>query len=166
MNGSGIADWNVIDALPLPNRAVTSVDVFEGDGTANTAYVSFSGFSVNTPETPGHVFLTTDGLSAAPHWTDISGDLPDLPVNRILVQPRREDSGHGHKDEGQALLYAATDIGVFRSRDGGRHWKLLRGLPNLAISALASRLLSSRKKSRTISRVRSPWKSRIMFSSR
>ena len=36
-----------------------------------------------------------------------------------------------------ASLYVGTDIGVFRSRDGGGHWKLLsRGRPNVAISGL------------------------------
>jgi hypothetical protein len=134
IDGSGLATWTNIDAAPLPNRSVTSIEPLDGDASGNTAYVTFSGFGVNTPEAPGHVFVTTNGLSGAPAWTDISGDLPDLPVNRILVQPRAE--GGNAKKGKDVVLYAATDIGVFRSRNGGQHWKLLHGLPTVAVTEL------------------------------
>src|SRR5262249_33003102 len=72
---------------------------------------------------PGHVFKTVTGLDPTPTWTDISGDLPDIPVNRIIL-------------DGKAL-YAATDLGVFRSRNAGRHWKLVsRGLPFATVFGL------------------------------
>jgi hypothetical protein len=125
VDGTGIATWSVIDAPPLPNRAVTGIYVLGNDPTGNSACVTFSGFNVVTPTTPGHVFCTKDGLSAAPTWTDISGDLPDLPANAIVV------------DESNGDILIGSDIGVFRSRDGGQHWKLLsRGLPFVAVFGL------------------------------
>jgi photosystem II stability/assembly factor-like uncharacterized protein len=123
VDGTGVAAWHVIDAPPLPNRAVTSVEVDGRDPTGNTVYVTFSGFNERTPTTPGHVFMTTNGLSPTPTWTNISGDLPDLPLNRIVL-------------DGKAI-FVATDIGVFRTKNGGAHWKQVRrGLPFVTVFGL------------------------------
>ena len=125
VDGSGIAAWTVLDKAPLPNRAVTQVLPVGGDPTGNTAYATFSGFDNATPATPGHVFKTTNGLGAAT-WTNITGDLPNIPVNQIVADP-----------DDPATLYVGTDIGVFRTRDGGGHWvHLSNGLPNVTIFAL------------------------------
>jgi photosystem II stability/assembly factor-like uncharacterized protein len=131
VDGSRVSSWSAIDKAPLPNRAVTQVLPVASDPTANTVYVTFSGFSDATPGTPGHVFVSTNGIGAAT-WTDISGDLPDIPVNAIAV-----DEGKG---KGQLLtaLYVGTDVGVFESLDGGVHWRRLsRGMPNVAVFGLA-----------------------------
>jgi photosystem II stability/assembly factor-like uncharacterized protein len=123
VDGTGVATWNVIDAPPLPNRGVASVEVDGRDPTGNTAYVAFTGFEGNTPGAPGHVFKTANGLSPTATWTNISGDLPDLPLNRIIL-------------DGKAI-FVATDIGVFRTRDGGKHWKQIsRGLPFATVFGL------------------------------
>src|SRR5207245_8352679 len=125
VDGSGIAAWTVLDKAPLPNRAVTQVLPVGSDPTGNTAYATFSGFDNATPATPGHVFKTTNGLGAAT-WTNITGDLPNIPVNQIVADP-----------DDPATLYVGTDIGVFRTRDGGGHWvHLSNGLPNVTIFAL------------------------------
>jgi hypothetical protein len=123
VDGTGVAAWTTIDAPPLPNRAVTSVEVDGRDPTGNTVYLTFSGFNDRTPTTPGHVFKTTNGLSPTPTWTNISGDLPDLPLNRIVL-------------DGKAI-FVATDIGVFRTGNGGAHWKQVsRGLPFATVFGL------------------------------
>jgi hypothetical protein len=125
VDGLGVATWTAIDAAPLPNRAVTEIVVDGADPTGNTAYVSFSGFNANTPTTPGHVFVTTNGLSATPTWVDISGDLPDLPMNQVVVDHRKP-----------ASVLVGTDIGVFRTRDG-IHWRhLSKGLPFVTVFGL------------------------------
>ena len=132
VDGSAVAAWTAIDKAPLPNRAVTQVLPDAADATGNTVYATFSGFNDATPTTPGHVFLSTNGLGAAT-WTDISGDLPDIPVNAIAVDQT--------KDQGQPItaLYVGTDVGVFESLDGGAHWRRLsRGMPNVAVFALAT----------------------------
>jgi len=132
VDGSGVAAWKAIDKAPLPNRAVTQVLPAASDPTGNTVYATFSGFNGATATTPGHVFVSTNGLGGAT-WTNISGDLPDIPVNAIALDQRKE------KGQLVTVLYVGTDVGVFESLDGGTHWRRLsRGMPNVAVFGLAN----------------------------
>ena len=125
VDGSGVAVWTAIDKAPLPNRAVSQVLPLGRDRTGNTVFATFSGFNGATPATPGHVFVSTNGLGAAT-WTNISGDLPDVPVNAIAIDDKR------------LTIYVGTDIGVFQTRSGGIHWRQLTdGMPNVAVFGLA-----------------------------
>ncbi len=73
----------------------------------------------------GHVFKTTNGGAS---WTDISGNLPDLPTNTIKV---------GKTSSGD-VLYIGNDDGVYSSSDGGAHWSRLGdGLPHAQVVELA-----------------------------
>jgi len=132
VDGSGVAAWTVIDKAPLPNRAVTQVLPLSSDRTGNTVFATFSGFNGATPSAPGHVFKSTNGLGGAT-WTDISGDLPDIPVNAIAVNETTE------RGRPLTALYVGTDVGVFESLDGGVHWRRLsKGMPNVAVFGLAN----------------------------
>jgi len=97
----------------LPQRYIT--DVLVDRRNPATAYVTLSGY--NLDESNPHVFRTTDyGLS----WTDISSNIPDVPVNSIIID-YDEDS----------TLYIGTDAGVFFTQDLGADWSVLgTGLPN------------------------------------
>lgn len=94
---------------------------------AQTAYVTFSGFSGFFGDTQGHVFQTTDGGNT---WTDISGNppnaLPNIPANDIVIDPAASST-----------LYLATDAGVYFTTDGGNNWApLSTGLPLTQVLAL------------------------------
>jgi hypothetical protein len=100
--------WTEVTQPSLPLRHVTSVRSKRNDMTGATAYATFSGFgSCAGCDGKGHVFKTTDGGAT---WTDISHNLPDIPVNDIVVdhngQPIKLDA-----------LYVGTDIGVFTCQD-------------------------------------------------
>ena len=74
------------------------------------------------PDNPGvgHVFQTTTGGA---NWTDVSGNLPDAPMNDILFE--------------NGKLVVAPDIGVFTSSDNGSSWsKLGMNLPNVVVDQL------------------------------
>jgi photosystem II stability/assembly factor-like uncharacterized protein len=108
-NGGG--SWTEIDA-GLPVRWVTRVAVDPTDDA--TAYVTLSGYKsdVFLP----HVFRTTDHGAS---WTDISGNLPEAPVNDIVPDP-----------DDPSRLFVATDVGVYVSADLGASWESLgSGLP-------------------------------------
>jgi hypothetical protein len=83
------------------------------------AYLSLSGFTAATGM--GHVFVTMDFGGS---WTQADGNpdlqspppsnaLPDVPVLRLLVD---------RNDPTANTVLAATDIGIFRTTDGGNTW--------------------------------------------
>jgi hypothetical protein len=92
-----------------------AIDPFD----SKIAYLSLSGFTAATGI--GHVFLTTDFGGS---WMQADGNpnlqhpppanaLPDVPVLRLLVDC--------NDSTGNTVL-AATDIGIFRTSDGGADW--------------------------------------------
>lgn len=115
LNGAGLPNWNLL-SQDLPNRWVTSVAAHPSE--PNKAYVTFSGY--REANYLPHVFKTIDnGYS----WIDISADLPEIPVNDILIDPNIQDR-----------LYIATDAGVYYSLNDGDTWELLGlGLPNVPV---------------------------------
>ncbi len=113
------AIWTNISA-GLPPRVVTVVAV--DPVTSTTAYAAFSGFT-SFGDGLGHVFKTTTGGSV---WTDISGNLPNTPVNFLVIIA-----------DAPSTLFAATDVGVFYSTNGGASWtSLVNGLPRIAVMGL------------------------------
>ena len=86
-----------------------------------TAYVTLSGYRYD--EYLPHVFRTTD---AGNSWQSISSNLPDAPVNDIIVDP-----------DFAGRLFAATDVGVFITDNLGNSWSYLsENLPNSPITDL------------------------------
>jgi uncharacterized repeat protein (TIGR01451 family) len=114
--------WTRIDKGPLPARPVTQFAVDRSDW--RIAYAAYAGFNAATKQRPGHVFATTDGGAS---WTDISGNLPDAPVNSLILDPSTPN-----------LLYAGTDVGTFVTTDHGHHWvPLSSGLPVTSVWQLS-----------------------------
>lgn len=99
-NGGG--DWTNITG-DLPERYVTNLKTSAVD--PNMVYVTLSGFKDND-NTP-HIFRSAD---LGDTWEDISGDLPEMPINHLEV----------HTDE---QLVIATDFGVYATSDAGLTWE-------------------------------------------
>ncbi len=130
---------------PLPNRYVT--DIALDPGNQRRALVTYSGFNTNTPNAPGHVFMTEDQGAT---WRDISGNLPDIPVNSVTIDPLLPGS-----------VYIGTDLGVFQTTDGGATWiRLSNGMPKVAVFMLryhaASRSLIAATHGRGVYRLTLP----------
>jgi hypothetical protein len=105
-----------------PERFVSSI--YPDPENANRAWVSYSGYGVNTPGTPGHVFLV-EFNGATSTWTDLSFDFGDLPVNDLV------------RDDVTGDLYAATDFGVSRLAAGATTWTASApGLPAVEVTSL------------------------------
>src|SRR5215472_13402524 len=129
--------WTEIDNGALPGRHVTAVRASRADISGNSAYVALSGFGAcaGCGSTPGHVFMTTNATAVTPTWTNISGDLPDIPVNDIFVS--------GNNNQGDSL-YIATDVGVFSCQFAQLtqcpNWTVVGdGLPNSPVLSLTMR---------------------------
>ena len=112
-------EWRDITG-DLPLRWVTRVAVDPTD--ASTAYVTFSGLKWKSAQP--HVFSTQN---MGTDWHDISSNLPDAPVNTILVDPVYSN-----------LLYLGNDVGCFYSSDHGAYWRPLgTGIPIVPVYSMA-----------------------------
>jgi photosystem II stability/assembly factor-like uncharacterized protein len=102
----------------LPGRAVK--DVVVDRFNADRVVVAVGDTSGGTAQ---HVYLTTNGGTM---WNDISGNLPDVPVNAVAFHP-----------SGTTTIYAGTDVGVFRTTNAGTSWQAFdNGLPNVPVTDL------------------------------
>lgn len=109
----------------LPNRRLTRLAADPADGRA--VYATFGGWAGGATGPFGHVFHGAVARNGTVSWTDISGNLPDVPANALAVDPAEP-----------GRLWVGTDIGVFTSADGGTTWGDFNGdaLPNVVVSAL------------------------------
>ncbi len=131
---SGVAQptWALTTALPLTStsspRPLSSIAV---DPTnPKIIYVGVQDFGPSSNGTGGqHIFMSNDQGTT---WTDITGNLPNIPLNTILIDPNAPSN-----------IYVGTDIGVFVATDGGAGgsselWEQLgSGLPASAVLQLA-----------------------------
>ena len=106
----------------IPARYVGRIAV--DPNNANTAYVALGGFGLASGQ---HVYKTTNLNAATPTFAASGVGIPDVPVNALAIDP--QDSNR---------VYAGTDIGVFRSIDGGANWTPFNdGLPRVAVFDMA-----------------------------
>ncbi|MCC7431846.1 T9SS type A sorting domain-containing protein [bacterium] len=115
-DGGGL--WtNVSTSLPL--RWITRI---VADPKADSvAYVSLSGFRIDEPLP--HIFRTENFGQT---WVSISSNLPDAPVNTIVVDPKDTN-----------VLYIGTDTGTFYTTNLGVTWDFLgNSLPNVPVNEL------------------------------
>ena len=106
VNSGGV--WNAVTTLPFNAAGTQATGISPDPNNASRAFLSISGFRASTGI--GHVFVTSNfGAS----WTEADTGLPDIPVLRILVD-RTDVTGN--------TVYAGTDIGMFKSTNGGTSW--------------------------------------------
>ena len=130
---ANMVTWTRIDttAPASPSRHPTSIYV--DPRNSNHAWISYSGYNVNTPSQLGHVFdVSWDGSAAT--WTDVSNNLPDFPITSVV------------QDDATGDLYASSDFGVMRLARGSSTWAVAgSGLPMVEVPGLTivsnSRLL-------------------------
>jgi hypothetical protein len=120
--------WNVepLD-LPVdgtvPNRTLQGVAINPND--SQDMFLGINGFSRRYTEGPGagvgHVYESKDGGVT---WSDISTNMPDIPVNDVVALP-------------DGSLVVATDLGVLY-RAANRDWtRLGAGLPTTTVMDLS-----------------------------
>jgi hypothetical protein len=120
-----VTDGNAV----LPNRPI--LDVFTDPEVATTGYAAVGGFDENTPMTPGHVFRVVCNADCSSfEWQNKSGDLPNIPVDSIAVNPRNPKQ-----------VFAGTDWGLYFTDDVDAEnpsWvRFTAGLPSAMIWDMA-----------------------------
>ncbi len=113
---------NVTQNVNPDGYAISTVAIDSSDATGNTAYVGIMGFSTQAFPT-SHVWKTSN---AGTSWTDWTGtgltELPDNPVNTLLV------------DIQAGMIYAGTDVGVFVSSTTSASWTEVGPMPGPGVS--------------------------------
>src|SRR6185369_14943082 len=112
--GTGVASQaNWIDVTGnnaiLPNRPILGIALDPSVSAANVpvGYAAIGGFNANTPSTPGHLFQVTCGNTCGSFtWLNKTGNLPDIPVDSVIVNPKFPQQ-----------VYAGTDWGVYFTND-------------------------------------------------
>lgn len=115
--GGGAAAGNWVDiSTGLPGRGVS--DFAMDPGNSNIIYAAITGFGAGT-----QVYKTVNALAATPSWSAASTGLPNSPVNAVLVDPGAS-----------TVIYAGTDVGVYRSLDSGANWSpFMNGHPAVPV---------------------------------
>ncbi|HKP18940.1 MAG TPA: hypothetical protein VJT84_10700, partial [Gaiellaceae bacterium] len=109
----------------LPNRPIQDVTISPLAGLIS--YVAVGGFNENTPRQKGHVFqVKCDALCDGFTWKNVTGNLPNIPANAIVVNPNAPKQVFVGTDQG---LYYTDDITV--SKPVWNHFT--NGLPNVMI---------------------------------
>lgn len=93
----------------LPLRPVQGIALDPTVSAANlpVGYAAIGGFNENTPTQLGHVFqITCTANCGSFTWVDKTGNLPDIPVDSIIVNPNMPQQ-----------VYAGTDWGVYYTDD-------------------------------------------------
>jgi hypothetical protein len=113
--------------VPFPGdanlrRAVTRAVFHPTD--PETAWVTFGGYGVAAGQ---HIWRTNNLSGGASTWVPAGAGIPDVPVNSITIDPAAPFT-----------LYAATDIGVFATQNGGNSWvPYSESLPRVAVFDIA-----------------------------
>jgi photosystem II stability/assembly factor-like uncharacterized protein len=108
--------WTPAANYGFPVGSETKIQAHPSD--LGTAFVTFGSFN-----NVAHLAVTTDfGAS----WTDVTGDLPSVPVNTMIADPANPDD-----------WFLGTDFGVWSSTNGGANWVPFEtGLPNVVVTDL------------------------------
>jgi photosystem II stability/assembly factor-like uncharacterized protein len=124
-----------IETLRSPRAAFLS-DIVVTGATGRTIWVSCSAVG------GAHVLRSTNGGRT---WSNRTGNLPDIPVNAIVVDPQKT-----------TRVFAATDDGVYETRNSGGRWTdFSNGLPNVVVGDLI--LHQGRRLLRAGTRNRGAW---------
>lgn len=109
----GGATWvDRTSKIPTPNMYIARVVTDPND--ANTVYFVRSGFGA------GKVFRSTDLGNS---WTNISGNLPDVPCSDLFIDPVNT-----------AYMYVGNDFGVYYTTNSGITWSRLgNGMPYVPV---------------------------------
>ncbi len=115
---NGGASWQDITAnLPTDSASITYITV--ADDHPEHVWVTFSGYKDGIK-----VYQSEDG---GLNWINISGTLPNLPVNCITREQANSNDA----------LYVGTDVGVYYKDNSMSDWEAFNhGLPNVIVDEL------------------------------
>jgi photosystem II stability/assembly factor-like uncharacterized protein len=116
---NGGTNWNLKNT-GLPNAYCTRISIDPNNSA--TAYATYSGFLAGN-----HVYKT---INYGDTWVNVTGNLPNIPVNCVFVNPSDANN-----------VFIGTDLGVFSTETGGNTWvQNNNGLANVSVHDLDYRV--------------------------
>ncbi|MBL7889976.1 MAG: T9SS type A sorting domain-containing protein [Bacteroidia bacterium] len=132
VTSNGGTSWTSMSPMNLGGGTITYIAVSTTD--PSTLWITRSGYVANNK-----VFKSTD---AGQTWTNVSGNLPNIPANCIVYQNGTNDG-----------LYVGTDVGVYYKDNTMNSWMpFSNGLPNTIINELEIHYGSSKLRAATYGR--------------
>jgi len=109
------------------DQEINSFSIDAASSSGNTIYATVKAYNVNNK-----VFRSTNGGAT---WTNISGDLPNILMKKILFK----------QNQTSEYIFVATELGVYFSGNGGTNWsKLGANLPNVIVNDLKINYLNDK----------------------
>lgn len=127
--------WRTPTLVGTPRSGAYVSDIFVDANNPNWIWVTYSTIG------GGHVYLSRNGGNL---WQNRNGNLPNIPVNAIVADPRNART-----------VFVGTDNGVYRTTNAGTSWiDFSRALPNAIIGDLlfhgSGRVLRAATRSRGV----------------
>jgi len=112
---SGVDTWT--DVTPSGNNGGYVRRVVVDLNNKSKIYATYGGYNTSGTLTSRHVWFSTDQGST---WTDISGNLPNVPVHSLAIDPISSST-----------LYVGTETGVYSTSNSGGTWSSFNsGMPS------------------------------------
>ena len=111
---ANVAFTDITAALGFDTRKTQATTIAVSPFNSAVAYLGLSGYNSITGISTtgvGHIFKTID---MGAHWAEADFGLPDIPVLRLLVD-KTDPTGD--------TVIAGTDVGIFRTTNGGAGWQ-------------------------------------------
>lgn len=122
----------VDNGLPVDSCVITSIAIHPTK--PDTVYVTFSGYKAGKK-----VYKTHDGGQT---WTNISGNLPNIPINCLIYQDSADDA-----------VYLGSDLGVWYTNANLSNWKRYSQLlPNVVVADLDIQYMNAKIRAATYGR--------------
>jgi len=106
---------------------VSSIAIDPHDTTGQTVYVGIMGFNNNGIQQP-HLYYSIDGGA---HWTTITSNLPNAPVNSVVVDPNNANTVYVGMDTG---VYATSSVSACAATNSACWTVMGAGLPNAPVT--------------------------------
>jgi hypothetical protein len=120
---ASLVHWTRLDQLSANSIPRVITNIYADPSDPNRAWISYSGYDINTPGQPGHIFEINRTATTAT-WTDRSYNLDDFPATAVV------------RDDVTGDLYAGTDFAVFRLASGATSWTMTGGMPMVEVAGL------------------------------
>lgn len=102
LTGNPVTNDSLAPTFDAGHIGISAIALDPTDATGATVYVGLSGYTGKGFAETASVPVIYGSTDAGQHWANLTKNLPNAPVNAVLVDP-----------EDPAIVYVGTDVGVY-----------------------------------------------------